>query len=89
MKRLVPFQQGSLTAFVNPQQIQNWRHYHGKTAAGVQVNSIQAQEIGDSILLKQGNGVLSVTKNELEVMATMFLTEKGFTVTPPSGAAGH
>lgn len=87
MKRLVPFQQGPITAFVNPKTIQNWRHFHGKTAAGVQVNSIQAQEIGDSMLLKQGSGVLSVTKDELEVMATTYLTEKGFTVTPPK--TGH
>lgn len=76
-------------AFVNPNDIAQgkWNHHHGETASGQKVNSMQTTMIGDSILLRTGNGgpTLSVTQAEFEVAAAQILTGMGYTLQVPQG----
>lgn len=78
-----------ITAFVDPKSIpqDKWIHYHGKTAAGQQVNSMRGQKIGQSLLI-QGNKdttTISVTNDEAEVFAVKFLTGMGYKMQAPTG----
>ena len=76
-----------ITAFVNPKNIpmENWTHYHGKTAAGQQVNSLRGQIIGKSLLIQGNKGpTLSVTNDEAEVFAVKFLTDMGYKMQAPA-----
>lgn len=83
--KLVPFLQGSTTLFIHPNQIENWKKYHGVTVTGAKVNSIMASTKDDSVFLKKGGTILSVTKDELEVFARQYLSNNGFTVVEKQG----
>lgn len=86
-QKFVPFLttegiQASIKQSDIPQE--KWTHYHGETATGKQVNSMQMQEIGKSLLIQGNTGpTLSVTMDEAEVGFTKYLRQKGFTVTAP------
>lgn len=86
-QKFVPFLtaegiQASIKQTDIPQE--KWTHYHGETAAGKPVNSMQMQEIGKSLLVKGNTGpTISVTMDEAEVGFTKYLRQKGFTVTAP------
>lgn len=81
--RKLPFMHEGLTATIDASQISNWRTHHGTTASGQKVNSMQSTSIGDSIILKSGQAMLSVSQADFEVMSVQYLTEIGFSITPP------
>ena len=72
---------GGIKATVNPNDIDEskWKHHHGKTAAGVQVNSMQSIQVGDSVLLRQKTGApaISVAADELEVFVADYKKSPG------------
>lgn len=75
-----------IPAKINPDAVpvEKWNYHHGKTAAGLQVNSMKTAKIGNSLLI-QGNAgpTLSVTQAEFEVAATQFLAGIGYTMKAP------
>ncbi|MBI5078042.1 MAG: hypothetical protein HZB11_01575 [Candidatus Yonathbacteria bacterium] len=50
-----------------------WYHCHGQTKAGVQVNSLQASFVGDSVIVKRHDGFeTSFDANEFEILAAKY-----------------
>lgn len=58
--------------------------HHGETAAGAKVNSARSYGIGDSTIVWPADGAppVSFKNDDLEVLATQFLANRGLVVTP-------
>jgi hypothetical protein len=64
-----------------------WNNHHGKTAAGVQVNSPSTIQVGETVLTKTAAGHISaMPADDFEVMATQFLQGKGLKIETPTQA---
>ena len=87
-KNLVPVVlENGIQALINPCAIseKDWTRHHGKTAGGVEVNSLETYTVDESTLIRTGRGklVLSVPTDDLEVFAKQFLAGKNYGIVAP------
>lgn len=82
--RLIPLTlDDGTTAKIDANSLKDWNVHHGKTAKGVQVDSLNSKNVGKTIFLKSGeNGpAFSIKKDEFEVAAVQILQDMGYKVT--------
>ncbi len=75
MKNTVPViingASGSIDVSTIPQK--DWKHCHGITQAGVEVNSLKLAFIGDSVIIQRPDGFRASFKaDDLEVLASQY-----------------
>ena len=84
--RFVPIVlKNGVKASVETATISDWTTHHGKTAAGVQVQSLLSKQIDNSVILTKSpaSPAFSVSKDDLEVFAAQYLTGLGYSVSLP------
>lgn len=86
-KAMIPITIGGAQASIDASTIpeKDWKHCHGPTKAGVEVNSLKLALRGDSAILERQDGFQSsFGQDELEVAAREYLTLRGYNIQVPT-----